>query len=352
MSLVCLLLLLAANLAAQGATANPASIVHAFPSNGTAATATAATATVSVSGSGPAQLAAATQSGGNWLSVTPSTGTLPLTPTVTMDPSGLPDGTYLGAITIGSASVPVTITVGNPGPRLPANGIVNAASYQGNAISPGEIVALFGTSIGPQVPYGTQVWDGVVTTRLAATRVWFGTTLAPLIYAYANQVAAVVPYSVAGTTTVQVQVENLVARTPPISVAVQVATPGLFTADASGKGQLAALNQDTSPNSPSNPAALGSIIVLFATGAGVMNPAVADGTLVTSTQLPAPVLPTQVSIGGQNAQVLYAGAAPTLIAGVIQINARIPASIATGNVPVVWTIGNTTSPSGCTVSVH
>jgi len=54
--------------------------------------------------------------------------------------------------------------------------------------------------------------------------------------------AVVVPYNVAGNASVQVQVENLVARTPPLTVPVVSATPALFTADASGKGQLAALN--------------------------------------------------------------------------------------------------------------
>jgi trimeric autotransporter adhesin len=341
------LYIISTSLAAQSLSTNPASLQQAFQSNGSPVT-----ATVSITGSGSVQLAPATQSGGNWLAVAPATGSLPLSATVTMDPSGLPDGTYLGAVTIGSSTLSVTILVGNPGPQLPSNGIVNAASYQGGAISPGEIVVLFGTAIGPQIPYGAQIWDGVMTAKVAGARVWFNGTPAPLIYAFPNQLAAVVPFNVAGSASVQVQVENLVARTPPFTVPVQSVTPALFTADGSGKGQLAALNQDASVNSASNPAAKNSIVVLYATGAGVLNPSVSDGTVVSSTPFPVPVSPIQVTIGGQTAAILYAGAAPGLVAGTIQINARIPAGIPTGNAVVILFTGAIGSSGNCTVAVQ
>jgi len=299
---------------------------------------------------------AVTQSGGNWLTVTPSTASATATLTVTMDPSGLPDGTYQGDLTISlsasSKTVPVIIAVGDPGPQLPTNGIVNAASYQGGAISPGEIIAVFGTSVGPKIPYSAQIWDGVMTNKLAGARVWIDNTPAPVIYAYPNQLAVVVLYEIAGKAAVQVQVENLVARTPPFSVPVQNATPGFFTADGSGKGQLVALNQDNSLNSASSPAPQGSVVVLYATGMGVLSPAAADGTIVSSTSWPAPALPIQVTIGAQSAQIPYAGAAPGLVVRAIQINVRVPMGIATGNAAVVATVGTVSSPNGCTISVH
>ena len=343
----CTYLLFAVDLAAQTITFKPASVTEQFPSNGSAAV----SATVSISGAGSVALAAATQSGGNWLTVSPASSTLPFTATITVDPTGLPDGTYLGSIAVGSAAIPVKILVGDPGPVLPPNGVVNAASYQGGAISPGEIIALFGTGIGHKIPYSAQVWDGVMMTKLAGARVWIGNTLAPVIYAFPNQLAAVVPYEVASQTSVQVQVENLVARTPPFSMPVQSATPGFFTANGSGIGQLAALNQDYSVNSASNPAAQGSVVILYATGMGALNAAVPDGTIISSTALPALASPVQVTIGGKTAQVLYAGPAPELVAGTIQINVTIPSGI-TGNVAVVATVGTASSPDGCTISVH
>jgi uncharacterized protein (TIGR03437 family) len=189
-------------------------------------------------------------------------------------------------------------------------------------------------------------------TKLAGARVWIGNTPAPVIYAYPNQLAVVVPYEVTGQTSVQVQVENLVARTPPFSVPVQSATPAFFTADSSGQGQLAALNQDNSVNSASNPASQGSIVVLYATGMGVLSPSLPDGTIVSSTQLSVAGLPLQVTIGGQSAQVLYAGAAPGLVSGTIQINARVPVGVVSGSATVVATVGTVSSPDGCTISVR
>jgi uncharacterized protein (TIGR03437 family) len=88
-------------------------------------------------------------------------------------------------------------------------------------------------------------------------------------------------------------------------------------------GPAAALNQDGSINSSANPAPAGSIIVLYATGAGVMNPPLQNGTVVADTT-PKPVLPVSVLFAGVSAEILYAGPAPGLVAGVLQINARIP----------------------------
>lgn len=361
---LCLLLALcvigAVNCTAQTVSVNPLNLTQAFQPEGSPVT---ASLTLSGGGSGSAvAISPATDSGGNWLTVTPGGGTVsdgePLTISVAMDPSGLPDGTYTGIVTISGPSlanpirVPVTITVGDPGPQLPASGLVNGASFQGGAISPGEIVALFGTAIGPPLPYGLQIRDGVIRSKLAGTRVWFDNTPAPLIYALRNQVAAIVPYDVAGKESVQVQVENMVVRTLPISLAVQDSAPAFFTADSSGKGPVAALNENGSYNSASNPASKGSIVVLYATGAGKMDPSVADGTLVSSQILPKPILPVRVAIGNQPAEVLYAGAAPQLVSGVLQVNVRVPDGIQAGAAPIVLTVGNVSSPDGCTISVR
>jgi Viral BACON domain len=105
----------------QGQSFSPPNIIQTFASNGTAIASPTASVKLSVSGAGTLTLSASTQSGGNWLSVTPATGPSPLTATVTIDPSGLPDGTYLGAVTAGTTSLPVTILVGDPGPQLPPN---------------------------------------------------------------------------------------------------------------------------------------------------------------------------------------------------------------------------------------
>jgi uncharacterized protein (TIGR03437 family) len=59
----------------------------------------------------------------------------------------------------------------------------------------------------------------------------------------------------------------------------------------------------------------------------------------------------KVNIGGFDAVVNYAGAAPTLVAGAMQINAQVPAGILPGAaVPVVVTIGGVRSRTA-TISV-
>jgi uncharacterized protein (TIGR03437 family) len=116
------------------------------------------------------------------------------------------------------------------------------------------------------------------------------------------------------------------------------AVPALFTVDGTGHGQAAILNQDGTVNSTANPAARGSVISVFMTGAGRMTPPQPDGSLgPASAPFPQTVLAAACSLG----QVLYAGAAPGLVAGAVQVNVQISAGASTGDrVAIVVYIGN------------
>ena len=93
-------------------------------------------------------------------------------------------------------------------------------------------------------------------------------------------------------------------------------------------------------------------MVLYATGEGQTVPDGVDG-LLTGTTLRRPALPVSVTIGGQPAEVLYAGSAPGLVSGVLQVNARIPAGVTTGPaIPVVVTVGGASSQAGVTLAVR
>ncbi len=81
-----------------------------------------------------------------------------------------------------------------------------------------------------------------------------------------------------------------------------------------------------------------------------MDPAVPNGTLV-GLPLPLVRLPVSVRIGGIEAAVQYAGGAPTLVAGVLQVNAVVPNGVTPGNVPVVIVIGGVESQANLTVAV-
>jgi len=137
-----------------------------------------------------------------------------------------------------------------------------------------------------------------------------------------------------------------------VTLNVAAANPALFSLDASGSGPGAILNQDSTLNSASKPAAKGSVIVLFATGEGQTNPAGADGRLANGPVLPKPVAPVSVQIGGVNAVVEYAGAAPGLTAGVMQVNVLVPGNAASGAQPVVLAVGSASSPAAVTVFIE
>jgi len=162
-----------------------------------------------------------------------------------------------------------------------------------------------------------------------------------------------VPFSVAGRSSILVQVEYQGQQSASVALAVAASVPGIFTADASGHGQAVAINEDGNLNSASNPAAVGSVLVLYATGTGQTNPAVTDGTISNDpNNLPQPLLPVSVKVNGLDAQVLYAGAAPGLVAGVAQLNVRIPAGVPAANtIPIVLQVGNSTSRFDVTVAV-
>jgi uncharacterized protein (TIGR03437 family) len=236
-------------------------------------------------------------------------------------------------------------------PQISVAGVVNAASFAGGAVTPGEIVTIFGTEIGPPSLTTLQLdAKGFVRANLGTTHILFDGVAAPLVYVTRNQVSAVVPYEVAGKSRTVMQVIHQGVPSNQITLAVTAASPGFFTLTSNGLGQAAALNQDNTLNQPSTPAARGSVITLFGTGEGQTNPAGVTGSVTGGL-----VLLTQkvtVTIGGQTAEVLYAGEAPSLIAGVLQINARIPATVSAGNaVPVSVIIGSASSPAGPTISV-
>ena len=227
---------------------------------------------------------------------------------------------------------------------------VSAAALQPGPLAPGELITIFGSNLGPEPAAGLQLnASGFVETQLAQTQVLFDGIPAPLLYAGAGQVSAVVPYAVAGRNSTQLVVTKGGQASAALTLSVTASAPGLFTLDSTGQGAI--LNQDGSVNSSANPAARGSIVTLYATGAGQTNPAGIDGLLATNV-LPAPLLPVSVNIGGQPAQVLYAGAAPGLVAGVMQVNVRLPDGISSGAAPVILLVGAASSQPGVTLNVQ
>ena len=242
---------------------------------------------------------------------------------------------------------------GAASPRMSfvAEDVSNAASYVGGGVAPGEIIYVEGSQLGPN-EIKTLEFDGdKVSTQLSGVQVLFDGIPSPLIYVWANQLSAIVPYAVQGRQMTAMEIVNGAERYGPVMLPVVAAVPGIFTLDSSGQGPGAIRNEDNSVNTVTNPADPGSIVAIFATGEGQTNPAGVDGLPALSVY-PEPVLPVSIRIDGQEAEKIYAGAAPTLVAGVLQVNARVRADQEGGPaIPVQIGVGGVLSREGVTLAV-
>jgi uncharacterized protein (TIGR03437 family) len=241
---------------------------------------------------------------------------------------------------------------------VPTVALMNAASSHGGPITPGEIITLYGTHIGPTYS-ATLALDkatGKVATTIGGVQVLINGYEAPMIYASSTQINAVVPYEIGGSSSAIIQVSYLGQISNAVSLTTTSTAPGLFTSDGSGSGPAAAINQDNSLNGPKNPAPKGSYVVLYLTGEGQTSAPGVTGRVTTVSAVPPltpqPLLPIAVLINGQPALVAFYGEAPGLVSGVMQINVQIPVDAPAGNLPIQVSVGGNSSQNGVTVSVR
>lgn len=214
---------------------------------------------------------------------------------------------------------------------LQPSGIVNGASFLSGPVSPGEVITLFGSI--SNIPV-----------------ILFNGVPAPIFYANSNQVNAVVPFglNISKPAQVQIQQGTSIATT---QVPVAAASPGILTQSTTGTGPGAILNQDYSVNSSVNPAAPGDVVMVYGTGFGVLNPLPPDGQLATVLATPGSAV--SATIDGVPAGVIYAGAAPGLINGAIQVNVTVPAGAKPNPAAAIsLTMGSFTTQPGVTVSIR
>ena len=210
--------------------------------------------------------------------------------------------------------------------------VVSGASYE-TAVAPGSIASLFGGNLTTQTLVATTL---PLPTVLAEVTVKINGKTAPLFYASPTQINLQIPGATTpGTATVEV-FSNRDATTPigTGTVTIVESAPGLFTFNAAGKGQTAALNSDYSLNADfdlfpgSRPEAAGNYAIIYATGIGNTNPLVADGQPAPSATLAVGIGTTTVTVGGITAQVTYSGLAPGYV-GLWQINVLLPENLPT-----------------------
>jgi uncharacterized protein (TIGR03437 family) len=246
----------------------------------------------------------------------------------------LPDGVYQAFLLIVApaatpqiASVPVTFTVGS-GLGIGITGVTNGASYQ-TAYAPGMFMAVFG---GPFVTDQGQSASAIpLPLSLDGVSARINGFLAPFYYAGPNQLDVQIPYEVSpGSATLTVSAGG---QTAALNFTVGSAAPGIFTSDGRHVVPFASGRR-------------GDSLVMFITGEGYVSPPVATGYTPPSTtlltQLPRPLLPVAVTVGGVPASLAFAGIPPGLV-GVTQINYQIPQSAPMGEQPVVVTVGTQAS---------
>lgn len=93
-------------------------------------------------------------------------------------------------------------------------------------------------------------------------------------------------------------------------------------------------------------------MVLFGTGEGTVQPAVPDGLLISGT-LTKPAASVTVTVGGRSSSVLYAGGAPGMVSGVLQVNMQVAIDAPSGSqVPVQLHANGVSSPANVTIAVE
>ncbi|HSB18172.1 MAG TPA: SBBP repeat-containing protein [Bryobacteraceae bacterium] len=249
-----------------------------------------------------------------------------------------------------STTVPLDLTIQPPANFGCPKNLASNTAAQG--LAPGEVFVLTGYDLGPAqgiaaVPNAA----GQYPTSLGGVQALFNSKPAPLLFVQANEIHAVAPFAFPDFPVIEVQYGAQSA--PPLDISSSTVDPGIFSAN----GQGAIINQDGTVNTPANPARLGSIVSIYATGLGTLvndsrstrNP-LADGQV---TPIPPPYILTelaypQVTFAGVAGVTLWSGAAPGLIAGVTQINVQLPAELPSGieldAVPMILNAAATPSP--------
>jgi uncharacterized protein (TIGR03437 family) len=260
-------------------------------------------------------------------------------------------GTATGSVTVtataGSYSDIFTLTVTPPGPVVTAASFYNGAGFQQGSLSPCGIAAIIAPGIAPGIqgiagsqivgPLPTQIALGTAGTVVSVS---FAGTLAP-IYSASNvngqqQLTIQVPCQVTPGASVPVTV-NVGGATVTVNVAVQPASPGIFTSPmpADNVVRAAAVRPDGSYVTTTNPARIGEIVRIYATGLGTTNPALATGGV--------PPLGSQAfvqgdvivgygnSSGGGGGVTAISALALEGTTGVFEVQFQVPADAATGS---------------------
>jgi uncharacterized protein (TIGR03437 family) len=224
--------------------------------------------------------------------------------------------------------------------------LVDPADYaQLGTVSPGQLLALFGTDLAPATPF-------IPPTGVAASTATFGVFFngipAPILYSGGQQINVQVPFEIAGQSTVQMQVIDQQTKLPlseTVTLGVVKRQPAIYLTPAAVHslypestlcgGMLAfgvaavAVNADGTLNDCANPAIAGSVVTVFVDGLGPVTPALATGAIAAGP--PVPLTPAFAAFDDSDAPIPTSTLSlPGAITGVSQVQFQLPQGLSAG----------------------
>jgi uncharacterized protein (TIGR03437 family) len=234
------------------------------------------------------------------------------------------------AISLSSVSIASAQTV--------INAVTDAASYAPR-VAPGSLASIFGSNLAN----GTAQATGFPLPRsLAGATVYINNLAVPLLYVSTTQINFQVPGTLkAGTASVYVTRGG--GNSVPFTFTVTSSAPGIFQ-DTSNHAVAQNASAGNTLNSSSNPAATGSVVVVYMNGQGPVDNPVPDGNQTPDSPLATSTASWAATIGGVAATVQFVGLTPGFT-GLAQANIQIPSGLGTADYPLVITVGGYLSAS-------
>jgi uncharacterized protein (TIGR03437 family) len=249
----------------------------------------------------------------------------------------------------------VWVSLAHAQPVVPPGSVVNDANYSAQGVAPGTLIAIFGTSLATAIPQPDTIplstsWSDVMS-------VTFNDIPAGLFFVTPGQINAQFPFDVlkpgqtSGTATIVVNHAN--GSSAPQTVNVVPASPGIFTANATGLGQAIATDNDDNaiaapvgsiPGLTTHPISIGSghPLIVWCTGLGSVTPP--PGSPPIANNVPAAAVNGQFWNTALKPTVLIGGVAATPVYSILS-----PQFVSEYQIGVVPAAG---TPTGDAVSLQ
>jgi len=232
---------------------------------------------------------------------------------------------------------------GSRAPRIGVAGVVNAASLE-PGIVPGSLATVYAAGVLDD-PGNLTAPDLPLPPELSGVSVTVAGIGAPVyILANANgqeQVTFQIPFEVAGRSSAPVVVTRTGQSSAPVDTPVFALQPAIYTSD--GQQAIVVHASDNTLVTTSQPLEHGEYAYLYAEGLGAVSNQPPDGAAGPDSPLASALTDVVVTLASAPCEVQFAGLAPGL-AGVYQVNFRVPPDAPGGSQPITLAAGSASSP--------